>query len=110
NKISLDGYEIHLGRTVGPDCERPVISLDGRSDGASSPDGRITGCYLHGLFGSDEYRSLLLRQLGAGDGSVSYRLELENALDQLGEAIEHHLDVDEMLEIAKIGAQSRAKA
>ncbi len=110
DEIPLDGYEIHLGRTEGPDCDRPVISLNGRADGASSPDRRVSGCYLHGLFGSDEYRNLLLRQLGAEDGSVSYRLELENALDQLGEAIEHHLDVDEMLQIAKIGAQSRAKA
>lgn len=102
--IELTGYEIHIGRTQGPDCDRPIITLNGRPDGASSPDGRIFGCYLHGLFGSDEYRNNLLKQLGAGDTSVSYRQEIESTLDELGNAIERHVDVDAMLRIARIGA------
>ncbi|MGI9401121.1 MAG: cobyric acid synthase [Rhizobiaceae bacterium] len=108
--LELAGYEIHLGRTYGPDCERPMIMLNERPDGATSPDGGVSGCYLHGLFGSDEYRKSVLVALGAGSVSISYRQEIEGALDELGEAMERHLNVDEMLQIAKIGAQSRSKA
>ena len=102
--IELTGYEIHMGKTDGPDCDRPMIMLNGRPDGASSANGHISGCYLHGLFGSDEYRNMVLNQLGAGNAGASYRQELETTLDAVGEAIEHHLDVDEMLQIAQIGA------
>ena len=39
----VTGYEIHLGRTSGPDCARPFLDLDGRPDGAQSADGRVIG-------------------------------------------------------------------
>ena len=35
---------MHVGRTSGPDCERPLLRFaDGRTDGAVSADGRIRG-------------------------------------------------------------------
>jgi adenosylcobyric acid synthase len=33
-------------------------------DGCLSPDGRIWGCYLHGIFANDDFRRGWLRQLG----------------------------------------------
>jgi adenosylcobyric acid synthase len=52
----FEGYEIHLGRTEGADCARPVLMVHGRPEGASSLDGRVQGTYVHGLFGSDGFR------------------------------------------------------
>lgn len=46
----MSGYEIHNGVTTGSALERPLVSLDGRPDGASSEDGQIAGCYVHGIF------------------------------------------------------------
>ena len=34
-------------------CDRPMLNLAGYADGAVSADGRIMGCYVHGLFAAD---------------------------------------------------------
>ena len=48
----FSGYEMHMGRTTGPDCTRPFALLDnGRADGAIAPDGRVIGTYVHGALG-----------------------------------------------------------
>ena len=97
----LAGYEIHMGETEGPDRERPMIEIDGRAEGAISPAGNVRGCYLHGLFGSDKYRKALLGQMGVSvsrDGT--YLGEVEKALDDLAEALETHLDVDDLISTA----------
>ena len=48
------GYEMHMGVTEGPDRARPFARLaDGSAEGAVSPDGRVIGTYVHGLFADD---------------------------------------------------------
>src|SRR6202050_3044053 len=41
-----EGYEIHLGRSEGPDCARPVVTIDRRPDGATNANGRVQGTYV----------------------------------------------------------------
>ena len=96
----VTGYEIHLGRTPGPDAARPVLALDGRPDGAASPDGRVQGVYLHGLFGSDAFRQTFLEQFGAAS-RLAYETRIEAALDALADCLEAHLDLDRVLAIAR---------
>jgi adenosylcobyric acid synthase len=55
---AIEGYEIHLGRSEGSDCVRPLLMIDGRPDGAASIDGRVQGTYVHGLFTGDVPQSL----------------------------------------------------
>jgi adenosylcobyric acid synthase len=81
--LPLEGYEIHLGVSQGPDCARPMTFLDGRPDGAMSPDGRVCGTYLHGLFGSDAYRAELLKSFGLSGGLQNYREDVDAALDEI---------------------------
>ncbi len=59
----VHGYEMHVGITTGPDLRRPLLAIDGRSEGAVSADGRIGGCYVHGLFAGDGYRHAMLNRL-----------------------------------------------
>ena len=59
----IHGYEMHVGRTSGPALARPMLDLAGRPDGAVSPDGRIMGCYVHGLFAADDFRHAFLARL-----------------------------------------------
>ena len=97
----LSGYEIHLGRTEGPDTERPAIFLNDAPDGATSADGKVFGCYLHGLFEAAGFRQKLLQSLGVDASSIDHRANLEAALDEIAAELEQHLDVDAILAAAR---------
>jgi adenosylcobyric acid synthase len=91
------GYEMHMGRTQGPDCARPFLTLAGQPDGAVSKDGRVIGCYLHGLFASDSFRHAFLGQ----SGGVAYDALVDDVLDRLAEHLEKHMDLDGLLKLAR---------
>ncbi|MCX7303270.1 MAG: cobyric acid synthase [Hyphomicrobiales bacterium] len=97
----LSGYEIHLGRTTGPDCLRPSAVIDGVEDGATSTDGKVFGTYMHGLFGADAFRQKFLESLGVKGGAIDYRAEVERALDELAAHLEKHLDCDAIFAAAR---------
>lgn len=98
---AVSGYEIHMGDTTGPDCARAWLSLDGRGEGAASPDGRIMGCYLHGLFGADAFRSAFFAQLGKPISAYAYDAQVEATLDALAHHLEQYLDIDALLALAR---------
>ena len=97
----LSGYEIHLGRTFGPDCLRPSVVINGIDDGATSADGKVFGTYLHGLFGADAFRARFLESLGIVGGGIDYRAEVERALDAIAVHLEKHLDCDAIFGLAR---------
>ena len=99
--VALEGYEIHLGETAGPDCLRPSTLIDGRPDGAVSADGRIVGTYLHGLFASDAFRRAYLAEFGLSGSTGSYREDVEAALDSIAEKLGQVLDIEALLDAAK---------
>lgn len=98
---SVSGYEIHLGQTSGPDCERAWLSVEGRSVGAASADGRIMGCYLHGLFAEDAFRAAFLARLGRPVTGYAYEESVESTLDDLADHLETHLDLDGLIALAR---------
>ena len=103
--LGVRGFEMHVGQTTGADCARPMLDLGGRADGAVSTDGKVAGCYVHGLFAADDFRHAFLAALRARpDHGVAYEVTVEAALDELAEAMELHADLDKMLEIARLGA------
>ncbi|MEV8466591.1 cobyric acid synthase [Fluviibacterium sp. DFM31] len=97
---ALDGYEIHLGRTEGPDCARAWLDLEGRAEGARSANGQVWGCYLHGLFSADAFRQAFFDGLGLRVGAYDYEAGVEDALDDLATHLETHFDIDQMLALA----------
>ncbi len=98
---AVEGYEIHLGRTVGPDCARPWLRIDGRDEGAVSADGRIAGAYVHGVFAADGFRAAWLGGFGAAS-ALAYGAGVEATLDALADHLEAHLDVDGLLALAGV--------
>ncbi len=102
NGVPFSGYEMHVGRSFGPDCARPVLRFtDGRGDGATSADGRVSGCYVHGLFAEAAQRSALLARLGGKGSGVSYDESLDAALDAVASHLETHIDLDRLLILAR---------
>jgi adenosylcobyric acid synthase len=96
----VSGYEIHLGRTTGPDCSRPVLDIAGVPDGAISATGRVAGTYVHGLFASDTFRRAFLAGLGRAS-TLLYEDGIEATLDALADHCEAHLDVAQIITIAR---------
>ena len=98
---ALEGYEIHLGKTHGADCARPFAMLAGRPDGAINASGQVMGSYLHGCFGSDEFREKYLKSLGFQASELRFEETVERTLDELAAHLEAHLDLDLVLALAK---------
>ncbi|HEX5452794.1 MAG TPA: cobyric acid synthase [Stellaceae bacterium] len=94
---SVRGYEMHLGVTTGPGLARPMLRLGDRPDGAVSEDGRVAGCYLHGLFTGDAFRAAFLERLGAAPSGFAYEAAIEATLDRLAAHLEQSLDLDALL-------------
>jgi adenosylcobyric acid synthase len=96
----IKAYQIHLGKTSGPDCVRLFAQTPDGPDGAMSIDGRVIGTYLHGCFTQDEFRRKFLSTLGHEAQTFSYEQTIEDTLDALAAHLETHLDLDKILDLA----------
>ncbi len=97
----ITAYEIHLGKTTGPDCARLFAQTANGPDGATSPDGLVTGTYLHGCFTADGFRQAFLKSLGALPSDMAFDHLIEKTLDDLAAHLENHLDLDKIMDLAQ---------
>ncbi len=97
----MRGYEIHIGRTDGPDCANPFAEVEGAAEGATSANGRVMGSYLHGLFADDGFRTGFIQSLGGAAGELNYDGVVEDVLDELAAHMEAHLDVEGLIALAR---------
>ena len=95
---TLTGYEIHMGQTSGPGCATPWLEIDGRPEGAVSPDGRVRGAYVHGVFAEDAFRHAFLARLGV-TSSTAYSASVEQTLDALAAHLAAHIDLEKFLSL-----------
>ena len=106
----LSAYEIHMGVTETQGEGQPafeIVSRNGRplkvADGWVSPDRRVWGTYLHGLFDNDGFRRVFLQELqrtrpglDAAAPATSYETYekfQEAQLDRLADLLRRHLDM-----------------
>jgi adenosylcobyric acid synthase len=99
--LGFDGYEIHIGRTEGPDCARPFARIGGAPDGATSESGQVVGSYLHGMFRDAGFRGAFLQSLGGAAAQPGYSRAVDTTLDALAAHMEAHLDIDGLLRLAR---------
>ncbi len=98
----VEGYEIHLGETTGPDADYGTwLDMDGTPHGASSAQGRIRGAYLHGIFADDAFRAAYLDQFG-GSADIAYEPMIDEVLDALAAHLRAHLNLQDLWKIAAV--------
>jgi len=92
--VPFSGYEIHVGQSFGPGLDRPWLTLgDGRNDGAISPDGRVRGTYVHGLFDHGAARRHILSSFAVASEGHNHQARTLEALDRLADLLEATLDI-----------------
>jgi adenosylcobyric acid synthase len=85
---AVSGYEIHMGRSHGAALETPAFLLDGRPEGARSPDDLILGTYLHGVFEHPEACQALLVWAGLeGAARIDLGVLREQSIDRMADAV-----------------------
>jgi adenosylcobyric acid synthase len=103
----ISGYEIHHGisRMI-----KGKIIMDSKNDllGASSPDDKIWGTYLHGMFDADEFRNWFLNQLRKDKGlpesnKPSLIYDIDASLDRLANVLRESLDINQIKNIIGLG-------
>jgi adenosylcobyric acid synthase len=102
--ITIRGYEIHMGQTTGTNVFHPfeVTQRGSQScadpEGCMSPDGKVIGTYIHGLFHNDDFRWAILHNLAAKKGKafspVTGLFSMEEQYDRLAAHVRDSLDMD----------------
>jgi len=105
----ITGYEIHMGLSQSTQTrpafhvrETPAGKVD-YDDGAASPDGRIFGSYIHGLFHNPSFtRKLLARlaELRGIDAASLIAVDREEQYDELARMVRESLDIPRIRKIA----------
>jgi adenosylcobyric acid synthase len=99
----IDGYEIHMGRTIAvTNDERASPSFEiadnARRDGCTSADGLVVGTYMHGLLENAELRRAMLSRLANAKGCTlppsAPPTTADEAIDALADATREHLDLE----------------
>jgi adenosylcobyric acid synthase len=99
--VPFAGYEMHVGSTTGAGASRPFLRFsDETTDGAVSTDGRIAGCYVHGLFGVTAARAALLSAIGAAPSQNDHAARVDAALDEIAGELERSLNIEALAAIA----------
>jgi adenosylcobyric acid synthase len=99
---TVEGYEIHMGRTCSESSWLEITTRNGQpcqaDDGCVRADGRVWGCYLHGLFANAPLRRAWLASLPPGSGTATKDAptSLDEALDCLADAVEAALDMKQL--------------
>jgi adenosylcobyric acid synthase len=96
----IKGYEIHMGETTGQLPWVEILSRNGEQvkvrDGSVSSNGKVWGCYLHGLFHNDSFRYAWLKSLGWQGEVDSQSARFEESLERLADAVENSLDMKKL--------------
>jgi adenosylcobyric acid synthase len=104
-KLPLEGYEIHLGKTVIKQKGCSFLKLeDGKEEGYFHYNGQLIGTYLHHLFHNDEWRNRWLNLIRKRKGlAVKEIRNLRDYKDQrytaLAVEMKAHLKWDLLKEI-----------
>ncbi|AXC14400.1 Cobyric acid synthase [Acidisarcina polymorpha] len=115
--MSLQGYEIHLGETFyAAGAQTFSVLHNGQPDGCISPDKRIFGTYLHGIFDDDGFRHTFITAARAFHALTpalefqDWKRQREEALDRLADAVRMSLDLPRIFDWVGLTYQPRVES
>ncbi|NNV05910.1 cobyric acid synthase [Geobacillus sp. C56-T2] len=99
NRLAVQGYEIHMGRSTPLAGYVPLMEDDGGQMGAKRDDGRVLGTYMHDLFHNDAFRAAFFNDIRKEKGlslsePVPFRALKEAAFDRLAAHVCQHVAVE----------------
>ncbi|MDF2955823.1 cobyric acid synthase [Candidatus Alkanophaga liquidiphilum] len=106
---SVEGYEIHMGRTLSK--EQNAFTIIKRSaDDVLVPDGAFSACvlgtYIHGIFDNHDFRRAFINYLRQRRGLEPLRSgetwSLEVEFEQLATVVRRSLQIDKIYEIIDV--------
>ncbi len=111
NGIDIVGYEIHVGTTLLEKGVKPFLKIVERNgveadvlDGAISPDGKVWGTYVHGIFDNCDFRRWFINSIRLRKGLPpiesecrSWMENLDKELDRFADIVERHVDIESIL-------------
>lgn len=101
----LEGFEIHLGKTILHEEGCSFLSLEnGKEEGYFGRNGKIIGTYLHHLFHNDEWRNtwlnLIRNSKGLHSKETTYIKEyLDKRYDEIAHRMKEHLNYEKLNDI-----------
>jgi adenosylcobyric acid synthase len=107
----VEGYEIHMG--LSDVKEKPLFRItdrgrEGETEGSVREDEMLFGTYMHGALDRPAFRRKFISMIkhdgesAAPEPPVDYGDVVEEALDELADGFEAHLDMDKFKEIAGV--------
>lgn len=107
--VDVDGYEIHIGQTIYAEEARPFSLLNGGlHDGCISPETRVFGTYLHGIFDNDAFRHFFIaaarnfHSLAPAPHLESWKQKREESFTRLAETVRASLKLSRILDGAHL--------
>jgi len=107
----FEGYEIHMGETDSSAAIAQLtdsVTRTGRADGCQN--GSVYGCYVHGVFDSDDVAGTIIRALAerkgvdpADLGKVLGEEHKQQQYDLLADTLRKHMDMPAIYKILEAG-------
>lgn len=93
SQIPVAGYEIHAGTSQGLALKKPVMTINGKPEGAYSDDQLIMGTYLHGIFDQPQACQAILNWAGhVTEQAINLDDQREAGINLITNALEDNFD------------------
>jgi adenosylcobyric acid synthase len=116
-KVSVTGYEIHVGVSQGEALAHPLFQITDAEgaeypEGVKDPSGQILGTYLHGVFDHPEFLDAWLAWAGVDQAKAfDYPAFREVQINRIADTVEAALPLSTLLSLLSLDTKiSQAKA
>jgi adenosylcobyric acid synthase len=121
SNIRINGYEIHMGKTILKENVKPFLIIDKKLDetvnildGAVNNTNNVFGTYIHGIFDSIEFSRNFINNLRREKGLNNYDKEdiesysefKNNEYNKLANLLRESLDIKKIKEIVDDGMKN----